>query len=235
MASQKLMPPTLLKVRVYVAVADHKLISDTRRILPVAAFLLCEIQPAAALSEFKPHGYLIKSGGCANLVQQVATIGKMNRIRVVNEADKGWRLYTDLGHVVEFNPAPLVQGWFIVLDGAGKDSIDLACADTGRGLTIDPLDQWEDPVDSQAVEGGYRYHGGIRKVFGCLAQAQLKLAGGYGAPVHQIPLIDNHDTRTTALVRVTGHLDILFRNPLMSIQNDQSHMAALKTLQCFNN
>ena len=148
----------------------------------------------------------------------------MEQLRVVAENHVVGRLHPHLGHIVDFQPPPLVRGGLNPGLGVRQHVVQHTRGNPGGRLVADVVDELKKPVHPLARLGGDEEDGGV----GHEAQALLDLLAhpvhGLAVLFHQVPLVHHDDTGLSRLVGQARHLRVLLRDSLRGVNQNQAHV-----------
>ena len=153
----------------------------------------------------------------------------MEQTGIVAEADEVGGLNPHLGHIVDLQPPALVGGGLDPGGGVGQQGIEQPGGDAHSRLIVDVVDKLKQPVHPLARQGGDEHNGGVGHVGQVPHHVLAHLVHGLAVLLDGIPLVDHDDTRLARLMGQPGHFCVLLRDPLLSVNHDKAHVAALNS------
>ena len=159
----------------------------------------------------------------------------MDRLGIIDKANKCRRPTAYLGNIVELKRLASVKWRWIFGGCCFQDSIELPCYDSLLVLLIDIVNHIKNFC--HPLTGQRRNRHGRRKgeKLGPHSQFSHVFFNSMGVFVQKIPFVQQENAATAPFKCIPGNVDILLRNSLFHIQNNQSDITAIQALECFNN
>ena len=99
----------------------------------------------------------------AETIHQIALIGEMNAICLVDKDDKGWRANSGLGDVEKLEPFALVHGRLVVVFGIFQQTVELRGRYFAVEFVADHLNICHDFADALTTERRHKMNGAVGK------------------------------------------------------------------------
>ena len=164
--------------------------------------------------------------GFAKMVFQIALIGEVHQILVVDKEDEGRRLRGLLRRVIDAQAAAVFRrrrrdGHRIV-----QRVVEHAGGDAAGRIAVSRADGFQHAVDALAGLGRNIEHRRVIQELQVVAHLLGELFHGAGFFVDRVPLVDDDDARLAFVMHITRNARVLLGHAVLRVDEHQRHIAA---------
>ncbi len=186
---------------------------------------------SASGAEDKLYRNLAEREHLADSIHEVAFVVEREAVWVVDDEDEGWRVGFDLRREVDACFGAELVGWASFLDDGSDGAVELAGADTSRGLLEDVERDFEGVGDVHAFFGADDRDGRPGESFEFLADVVFVAFGGdcssrvVGAVFGDIPLVEHDDNWFVGIDDELSELFVDLRDLGRRVEDEEDDIA----------